>query len=150
DPNAGEAPQIRVRGMGSISANTDPLVIVDGFPVPDGLSMVSMGDVKSIEVLKDAASSALYGSRAADGVILITTKSGSSEAQKFNIKMYSGIRSPYALPGIISTEDYLKLLAHEADLRRLDPSVDGTDATMPFDLTSKGDQLSWLLLNYIG
>ncbi len=55
DPEAGEAPVIRVRGMGSISAVVSPLVVVDGFPISDGLSSVSMGDVESIEVLKDAA-----------------------------------------------------------------------------------------------
>ena len=60
--------------MGSISASSEPLVVVDGFPVADGLAFVDMNDVASIEVLKDAASSAIYGSRGANGVILITTK----------------------------------------------------------------------------
>ena len=65
---AGAAPQIRVRGMGSISASNEPLIVVDGYPIEDGLSMVDMNDVESIEVLKDAASAAIYGSRGANGV----------------------------------------------------------------------------------
>ncbi len=150
DPYAGEAPQIRVRGMGSISTNIDPLVVVDGFPVADGMSMVSMGDVESIEVLKDAASSALYGSRAANGVILITTKSGNIKKPKYNFKMYSGITSAYSLPGVLSQSEQMKLYAREAEQRKLDPSVDGTAATMPFNLTNEGDQLGYLLINYIG
>jgi len=145
---AGEAPQIRVRGMGSISTNIDPLVIVDGFPVSGGLSMVSMGDVESIEVLKDASSSALYGSRAANGVILITTKSGNIKKPKFNFKTFSGISNALELPGKLSISDYAKLLYEEADMRRLDPAVDGTAATMPFDLTNEGDRLSYLLEKY--
>ena len=60
---AGVAPQIRVRGMGSISASNEPLVVVDGFPVSGGLAHVQMADVESVEVLKDAASAAIYGSR---------------------------------------------------------------------------------------
>jgi TonB-linked SusC/RagA family outer membrane protein len=150
DPYAGEAPQIRVRGMGSISTNIDPLVVVDGFPVADGMSMVSMGDVESIEVLKDAASSALYGSRAANGVILITTKSGNIKKPKYNFKMYTGVTSAYKLPGVLSQSEQLRLYSDEAAKRRLDPAVDGTSATMPFDLTNEGDQLGYLLINYIG
>ena len=150
DPYAGEAPQIRVRGMGSISTNIDPLVVVDGFPVADGMSMVSMGDVESIEVLKDAASSALYGSRAANGVILITTKSGNIKKPKYNFKMYNGITTAYSLPGVLSQSEQIRLYADEAAQRRLDPAVDGTSATMPFDLTNEGDQLGYLLINYIG
>ena len=66
---AGSAPQVRVRGMGSISASNEPLVVVDGYPMADGLSFIDMNDVESIEVLKDAASAAIYGSRGANGVI---------------------------------------------------------------------------------
>src|SRR6185436_15996607 len=75
---AGSDPRIRVRGLSSINAGANPLVVVDGHPVPDGLAFVNMSDVESVEVLKDAASAAIYGSRGASGVILITTKSGKS------------------------------------------------------------------------
>lgn len=69
----GAPPVIRIRGAGSIDASNDPLVVIDGFPGA-GLGSVSMNDIASIEVLKDASSAAIYGSRAAGGVIIVTTK----------------------------------------------------------------------------
>ena len=72
----GVTPSIRVRGTGSISADSEPLVIIDGFPVSGGLSSINAADVKSIEILKDAASAAIYGSRSSNGVVLVTTKKG--------------------------------------------------------------------------
>lgn len=134
-----------MRGLGSISTNIDPLIVVDGFPVSDGLSMVSMGDIESIEVLKDASSSALYGSRAANGVILVTTKSGNILKPKYNFKMFSGIRNALKLPGKLSTTEYVELLYHEAELRRSDPAVDGiSTSTMAFNLAGEGDRLNYL------
>ncbi len=149
DPEAGEAPVIRVRGMGSISANTTPLIVIDGFPTPEGLSTLNMGDVESIEVLKDASSAALYGSRAAGGVILVTTKSGNVNKPKYNFKMYTGIRNALKMPDMLSTEQYTRLLMDEAKLRRMDPLVDGTAATMKYNLITTGEMASYLLLKYI-
>ena len=71
----GSAAQIRVRGVGTIN-NSNPLYIVDGMPIEGGIDYLNPADIKSIEVLKDAASGAVYGARAANGVILVTTKSG--------------------------------------------------------------------------
>jgi len=150
NPEAGAAPIIRVRGMGSISANSDPLVVIDGFPTPDGLSMVSMGDVQSIEVLKDAASAALYGSRAAGGVIMITTKSGNVKKPKYNFKMYSGVRTALKLPDIATTDEYIDLFYKEAAQRELDPSVDGTASTMLFNKLTNNEKATYLILhNYV-
>lgn len=153
DPEAGAAPAIRVRGMGSISASSDPLIVIDGYPMPageDAFSMISMGDVESIEVLKDAASSALYGSRAASGVILITTKSGSSAKTRYNFKMYSGISQPLNLPDMMGVEEYVELLYHEADLRMMDPAVDGIrESTMQFNRTTNPERTGYLISKYI-
>ena len=80
---AGDAPKITIRGISSVNAGQSPLVVVDGQPVPDGLSFVNPADVESVEVLKDAASAAIYGSRGASGVILITTKSGKTDKTQF-------------------------------------------------------------------
>jgi TonB-linked SusC/RagA family outer membrane protein len=120
---SGAEPIVRVRGFSSISANSQPLVVVDGYPVPDGLSFVNPQDVESIEVLKDAASSAIYGSRAANGVILITTKSGVSDKPRYSFKSYYGFKKPYALNEIMSITDYTKMLFNEAALRENDPTV---------------------------
>lgn len=86
----GDAPDIRVRGLGSISAGNDPLVVIDGFP-GGSLGQLNMNDVESIEVLKDASSTAIYGSRGAGGVILVTTKRGSTTKPELKINSYFGI-----------------------------------------------------------
>jgi len=148
DPEAGESPVIRVRGMGSISASISPLVVVDGFPIPDGLNSLSMGDVESIEVLKDAASAAMYGSRAAGGVILVTTKSGNITKPKYQFKMYSGIRTALKLPEMMSTNQYTQLLYTEASKRMQDPSVDGTANTMKYNLITTSEQAAYLIGKY--
>ena len=82
---AGSAPTIRIRGVGSVNGNAAPLVVVDGVVVDsDFLGSMDMNDVESFEVLKDAASGAIYGSRAGNGVIMITTKSGKEGKTKFS------------------------------------------------------------------
>jgi TonB-linked SusC/RagA family outer membrane protein len=120
---AGATPRIRVRGLSSINASADPLVVVDGHPVADGLAFVNMGDVESVEVLKDAASAAIYGSRGANGVIIVTTKSGKADKTRYNVKFSSGIRSAYKTQDMMSVSEYVKLLFDEAALRAKDPTV---------------------------
>ncbi len=119
----GVEPSIRVRGFSSISANSSPLVVVDGYPVPDGLSFVDPQDVASIEVLKDAASAAIYGSRAANGVIIITTKSGLPDKPRYNFKAWYGQREPYKLNPMMSFTEYTEKLYREAAMREQDPAV---------------------------
>ena len=72
----GTNPTIRIRGVGSINASAAPLIIVDGAPFNGNLNSIAQEQVASISVLKDASSTALYGSRGANGVIIVTTKSG--------------------------------------------------------------------------
>ncbi|MEI9955593.1 MAG: TonB-dependent receptor plug domain-containing protein [Ferruginibacter sp.] len=117
---AGSDPKVQVRGLSSISAGQSPLVVVDGHPVPDGLAFVNMSDVESVEVLKDAASAAIYGSRGGSGVILITTKSGKSEKAKYNLKTSWGTKNPYKVYDIMTTSEYTNLLYYEASLRFAD------------------------------
>lgn len=96
NPAAGEAPTIKVRGQGSISFDSNPLIVVDGIAVgsdADYLSSIDMNDVESIEVLKDAASSAIYGSRGANGIIMITSKAGKEGPTKFSYNSYVGHKS---------------------------------------------------------
>ncbi|MBP1677895.1 MAG: TonB dependent receptor [Bacteroidetes bacterium] len=120
---AGSAPQIRVRGMGSISASNEPLVVVDGYPVAEGLAFVDMNDVESIEVLKDAASSAIYGSRGANGVILVTTKSGDVAKAKYSVKAYTGFKSVYSLHNLMSANEYVDMLLDEQSKGGTGPST---------------------------
>ncbi|MGY0391382.1 SusC/RagA family TonB-linked outer membrane protein [Bizionia sp. KMM 8389] len=91
DGEAGAAPTIRIRGTGSLAGSSDPLIVVDGLVVDnDYLGSLDMNDVESFEVLKDAASSAIYGSRAANGVIMITTKQGKEGKTVFTYNTYTG------------------------------------------------------------
>jgi TonB-linked SusC/RagA family outer membrane protein len=76
----GENPTIRIRGIASISASADPLIVLDGVPYDGNLNMINPSDIENFSVLKDASATALYGSRAANGVILINTKSGRKNA----------------------------------------------------------------------
>ncbi len=78
DGEPGADPKIQVRAASSISGNSNPLVVVDGYPITGSLATINPNDIESIEVLKDAASAAIYGSRGANGVILVTTKKGKS------------------------------------------------------------------------
>ena len=79
DGAPGEGVQIRVRGVNSLSAGSDPLYVVDGYPASEDV-YINPGDIESIDILKDAASAAIYGSRGASGVVLITTKRGKEGA----------------------------------------------------------------------
>ncbi|MGC4129357.1 MAG: TonB-dependent receptor [Bergeyella sp.] len=91
--NAGSAPTIRIRGTGSLAGSSSPLIVVDGLAVDeDFLGSLDMNDVESFEVLKDAASSAIYGSRGANGVIMITTKKGKKGNTKFSYNTYTGYK----------------------------------------------------------
>ena len=90
----GQASQINIRGISTITAGTSPLIVLDGLPLSEGTSLntISPNDIASVEVLKDAASAAIYGSRGANGVILITTKSGKTGKAKFSFNSYVGIQ----------------------------------------------------------
>jgi TonB-linked SusC/RagA family outer membrane protein len=89
----GEGIQVRVRGQASILAGSDPLYVVDGFPIVGDISSINPDEIESISVLKDAASTSLYGSRAANGVVLITTKSGKSEQGGLSFSYFGGIQA---------------------------------------------------------
>lgn len=128
---AGADAQITVRGISSINAGASPLVVVDGQPIPDGLGTLNMADVASVEVLKDAASAAIYGSRGASGVILITTKSGKTDKTKYSFKYSTGFKSAYEKYNMMSTSDYIKLLYRERALRITDPLIQAEGLTNP-------------------
>ena len=98
--------KIRVRGGGSVPQSNDPLYIVDGFPV-DGISDIPSNDIEDITVLKDASSTAIYGSRGANGVILVTTKSGKSGKTKVSYNAYYSWKKIAKKQDVISARDYV-------------------------------------------
>jgi TonB-dependent starch-binding outer membrane protein SusC len=119
---AGADTQINIRGISSVNAGNGPLLVVDGQPMPDGFSALNSADVASVEVLKDAASSAIYGSRGANGVILVTTKSGKKGKTKFSFKSTAGIKQAYDTYDIMSSTEYVNRLYSEQALRDADPA----------------------------
>lgn len=107
----GDNPTIRIRGIGSVNASADPLVVLDGTPFNGNLNTINPNDIESMNVLKDATATALYGSRAANGVILITTKQGRrGKAAEINVYSSYGTSSraideyPY-----VTAEQYMRL-----------------------------------------
>lgn len=95
---------INVRGVGSFGASSGALVIVDG--IPGSMNDIDPNDVESISVLKDASSAAIYGARAANGVILVSTKSGKSGKTKISYNSYVGFQKPTAFPAFADSWDY--------------------------------------------
>lgn len=99
---------VRIRGVGTLG-NNNPLYVIDGVPTTGGLNMFSLTDIESIEVLKDAAAAAIYGSRAANGVVLITTKRGKSGPPVFTFEAYGGVQQPVNLPELLNADEYLMI-----------------------------------------
>ena len=110
---AGSAPTIRIRGVGSINGGLDPLIVVDGMVVDnDYLGSLDMNDIASFEILKDAASTAIYGSRGSKGVIMITSKDGKEGKTKFRYNSFTGFKEAHQ-----SDPYYFTTLEH-AELER--------------------------------
>ncbi|MCD0470591.1 TonB-dependent receptor [Flavobacterium sp. JAS] len=94
----GAQPRVLIRGISTVNLNTDPLYVVDGIPMGTSINFLSNNEIESMEVLKDASASAIYGSRASNGVILITTKKGKAGKTRFNFDISSGMQmmnNPY-------------------------------------------------------
>ncbi|MCC8174361.1 MAG: SusC/RagA family TonB-linked outer membrane protein [Odoribacter sp.] len=105
--------KIRVRSGGSISQDNSPLFIVDGFPV-SSISNIPPTDIQSIDVLKDASSTAIYGARGANGVVIVTTKSGTEGKITVNFNAYWGVKVKKKSIGVLSPYEYV-LYQHELD-----------------------------------
>lgn len=116
----GKGMSIQIRGSGSITAGNEPLYVLDGFPLataaPNGsgnfgtgnpLDNINTNDIESIQVLKDASAAAIYGSRAANGVVLITTKKGQSGKPKINFNTYFGYSEPNRKVDMLSSEEWI-------------------------------------------
>jgi TonB-linked SusC/RagA family outer membrane protein len=99
---------VRIRGAGTLGNNI-PLFVIDGIPASGNINMFSTNDIESIEILKDGAAAAIYGARAANGVVLITTKKGKAGKTRFNFELSAGLSEPYRLPELLNAKDYLTI-----------------------------------------
>lgn len=125
----GGASRVNIRGVSSINGDNEPLYVVDGIPlskarasynytgefIQDPLSLINPSDIESIEVLKDAASAAIYGSRAANGVILITTKQGRKGEPKISVSQVSGIQMMPKKLNLLNPQEYISLQQEAVD-----------------------------------
>ena len=104
----GEAPTLRIRGSASINAGTDPLYVVDGFALTDGnMNDINPADIESMEILKDASATAIYGSRGANGVVMITTKKGSKGKHNITAHANLGVQMRSRLIETISGQEFI-------------------------------------------
>lgn len=117
---------VRVRGISSATAGNDPLYIVDGVPMENGLSNLNTNDIESMEVLKDASSAAIYGSRGSNGVILITTKKGKSETIQVTYDGYYGIEQVSKKIDLMNAYQYAQVSKEAHDAAYLDQYPGGT------------------------
>lgn len=106
-PGAGVS--VRVRGVGSIGGSNDPLYIIDGVPSENGLNSINPSDIDNVSVLKDASSAAIYGSRATNGVVLITTKKGKEGKIKVSYNGQFGLQTHGHLPEMVNTDEYINI-----------------------------------------
>lgn len=104
----GSSSTIRVRGMNSIQADSGPLVVIDGF-IGGSLNSLNPSDIASIEVLKDASATAIYGSRGANGVILVTTRNPEAGKVRVEYSGYVNFKTPYNLPDVMEPGDFARL-----------------------------------------
>ena len=116
-PTAGST--IRIRGGASLNASNDPLIVLDGVPLEAGgisgntgnfLSLINPSDIESMTILKDASSTAIYGSRASNGVIIITTKKGSNDRMKVSLSTTNSIQTRTKLADMLSHDEFVDVI----------------------------------------
>jgi TonB-linked SusC/RagA family outer membrane protein len=121
----GAAMNVRIRGVRSLTASNEPLFVVDGIPITGGIQDFNPQMIESIEVLKDASATAVYGSRGANGVILVTTKKGARNGMQtsYTADAYYGIQEPVQLIPMMNLQQYVKYMKDGAAANGQDTSI---------------------------
>ena len=137
----GEEARFRIRGVGSISSGTYPLIVLDGVPIATGdmggqaaansLGSINPSDIESMEILKDGSATAIYGSLAANGVILITTRRGSAGKMKVNYNSYYGVAQPIRLFDLLKADDFVMISNEKYTNRGYAPVAFNDGAAFP-------------------
>jgi TonB-linked SusC/RagA family outer membrane protein len=147
----GSTPAIKVRGLGSISAGNSPLIVVDGNIVsPNVFSLLNSSEIQSIDVLKDASSTAIYGSRGSNGVIIVTTRKGKSGRTNINLDVYGGFQEVTKKLDLLNSREMAELSKEAANNAYLD-NVPGAKISDPNSVRSvlryrypRGEVYPWL------
>ncbi len=139
----GSGPSIKIRGLGSISAGNGPLIVVDGQPLNSGdlvngsgLNLINPNDIETVDVLKDASATAIFGSRGANGVVMITTKRGKAGKSSINLDYYTGIQEVSKSMDMLNAQqfaDFSKSAHNNAYLERV-PGASISTRTVPVRL----------------
>ncbi|WP_426325892.1 SusC/RagA family TonB-linked outer membrane protein [Pedobacter sp. R-06] len=156
----GQALQIRVRGISSISASNQPLFVIDGVPIvsealgtyteaDNPLAAISPDDIESMEVLKDAASAAIYGARGSNGVVLITTKKGKQGRTNIDFGYYAGFSDPTKKGEFLNADQYRQLLDASFKYNNYDDGDYANAAEMWKDYTGTDDWTSNNNINWV-
>lgn len=131
----GENVAVRIRGVGTINSN-EPLYIIEGVPTQNGINQISPNDIESINVLKDAASAAIYGARSSNGVVIITTKKGKSGRARLSLSAYTGIQTAGDLIKMANTREFVTAYNTAA-------TADGR-STIPTEMLDTLPDVKWL------
>ena len=132
----GSGSQIKIRGIGSVN-NSDPLYIVDGMPVDGGIDYLNPNDIQSVEILKDAASAAIYGARAANGVVLVTTRNGEKGRASLNYSGSYGWQNPWRKKEVLNATEYM-IIMNEARI-----NDGGAPLYSPAEIAAAGKGTDW-------
>ncbi|MFH6984990.1 SusC/RagA family TonB-linked outer membrane protein [Marinoscillum luteum] len=133
----GSNPTFRIRGIGTIN-NNDPFIVVDGMPLNGGLNQINMNDIESVQVLKDASATTIYGARGANGVVLITTKRGKKGKASVTFDAYTGITEATNMLDVLNAREFAQLSNEMLTNGGLDPNPDFNDPE------SLGNGTDWL------
>ena len=111
----GEGVSVRIRGSGSINSSNSPLYIVDGIPTYDAMNSISPQDIENLTILKDASAAAIYGARAGNGVVIISTKSGNEDKMSVKVSSQLGVQSPSRTIEMANTDEYVSIYNEAAN-----------------------------------
>lgn len=142
----GSGSQITVRGLSSINNSNSPLYVIDGIPTTDGLTDLNPDDIDKIDILKDASGTAIYGSRGANGVVIVTTKKGSKDRFSIQYDGSWGLRTPNNLPDMMNGPQYVQW---RTDLfKKQGKSIDRTNADFftsdEWAIIDSGNYTDWI------
>ncbi|WP_133273887.1 SusC/RagA family TonB-linked outer membrane protein [Hymenobacter radiodurans] len=139
----GGSVSIRIRGTNSINSGNEPLFVIDGFPGAGDLNSINPSDIESIEVLKDASATAIYGSRGANGVVIITTKKGKAGANTISFEAYTGVSNIRKQYELMNATEYATYLNEAQTLNNLE---NRTTTPLPFtqqQIDQFGEGTNW-------